>query len=195
MGDHQLGLGKGGGTGRGRRPREPDGADRPPAPSTQPRPQRLLFGQSATLWPGLPHPWQAMLGEGRWKACEPAEEMDVSWFNLTSFFRLFPASCCALRRSSSRLCDMLDRARLRSASPRVSRRPRPGSSLAGAVAVLGGLSWSDASPDSDSEPEPESLLLFSSSSGSFLTACEVLSAEVGGDDQTAPFSIPAPSRI
>jgi hypothetical protein len=80
-------------------------------------PQRFLFGQSATLWPGFPHPWQAILGAGRWKACEPAEEIEVSWFNLISFFRLLPASCCAFLRSSSRLCDMLDLARLRSASP------------------------------------------------------------------------------
>ncbi len=29
------------------------------------RPQRFLVGQSATLWPGFPHPWQTKLEEGR----------------------------------------------------------------------------------------------------------------------------------
>ena len=28
-------------------------------------PQRFLFGQSATLWPSFPHPWQVIAGEGR----------------------------------------------------------------------------------------------------------------------------------
>ena len=131
------------------------------------RRQRFLPGQSATLWPDFPQPWQDMAAVGRPNACEPAEDIEVSWFNLISFFRLCPASSCALFRSSSRLLDRLDRARLRSASLMVLFRPRLGSSLPGA----GERSSSEASPDSEPEPESESLLPLLSCS--FLTACRL----------------------
>jgi hypothetical protein len=129
------------------------------------RRQRFLLGQSATLWPDFPQPWQDMAAAGRPNACEPAEDIEVSWFSLMSFFRLFPASSCAFLRSSSCLLDRLDRARLRSASLMVLRRPRLGSSLPGA----GERSSSEASPDSEPEPESESLLPLLSCT--FLTAC------------------------
>lgn len=61
-------------------------------------------------------------------AGEPAEDIDVSRFNLMSFFRLFPASSCAFFRSSARLPDSFDFARLRSESLVALRRPRSSSS-------------------------------------------------------------------
>lgn len=55
------------------------------------------FGQLAILCPGCLQRWHTILGlaTGLRKAPEPAEEIDVSLFSLTSFFRRFSANSWA----------------------------------------------------------------------------------------------------
>jgi hypothetical protein len=89
---------------------------------------RDFFGHSAILWPGFPQRWHVQVGDCPWKPCEPAEDIEVSLFSLTSFFLRFSASCCAFFRSSLLLPETLDIARLRGVSCAASGRPRPGSS-------------------------------------------------------------------
>lgn len=84
---------------------------------------------SAARCPVLWQRWHVMLAfqeSGFWGV---ADEIDVNWFSLTSFFRRLFANSCALLFSTFRLLEVADLARPRSSAEAVNFRPRISPSL------------------------------------------------------------------